>query len=40
MSIHHVTAIAGDPVKNLSFYTRDQTLIVSMILSATKGAII
>ena len=21
--IHHVTAIAGDPVKNLSFYTRD-----------------
>jgi glyoxalase family protein len=23
MSIHHVTAIAGDPVKNLSFYTRD-----------------
>jgi len=23
MSIHHVTAIAGDPAKNLSFYTRD-----------------
>ena len=23
MSIHHVTAIAGDPVKNLRFYTRD-----------------
>jgi glyoxalase family protein len=23
MSIHHVTAIAGDPVKNVSFYTRD-----------------
>src|ERR1700756_3197625 len=23
MSIHHVTAIAGDPLKNLSFYTRD-----------------
>jgi glyoxalase family protein len=23
MSIHHVTAIAGDPVRNLSFYTRD-----------------
>jgi glyoxalase family protein len=23
MSIHHVTAIAGDPVKNLDFYTRD-----------------
>jgi catechol 2,3-dioxygenase-like lactoylglutathione lyase family enzyme len=23
MSIHHVTAIAGDPVKNLGFYTRD-----------------
>jgi glyoxalase family protein len=23
MSIHHVTAIAGDPVKNLSFYRRD-----------------
>jgi glyoxalase family protein len=23
MGIHHVTAIAGDPVKNLSFYTRD-----------------
>jgi glyoxalase family protein len=23
MSIHHVTAIAGDPVKNLIFYTRD-----------------
>lgn len=23
MSIHHVTAIAGDAVKNLSFYTRD-----------------
>jgi glyoxalase family protein len=23
MSIHHVTAIAGDPIKNLSFYTRD-----------------
>jgi glyoxalase family protein len=23
MSIHHVTAIAGDPVKNLSFYARD-----------------
>src|SRR5260221_1577274 len=21
--IHHVTAISGDPVKNLSFYTRD-----------------
>jgi glyoxalase family protein len=21
--IHHVTAIAGDPVKNLSFYARD-----------------
>ena len=23
MSIHHVTAIAGDPVRNLRFYTRD-----------------
>jgi glyoxalase family protein len=23
LGIHHVTAIAGDPVKNLSFYTRD-----------------
>ena len=23
MSIHHVTAIAGDPVKNVGFYTRD-----------------
>jgi glyoxalase family protein len=23
MSIHHVTAIAGDPVENLSYYTRD-----------------
>jgi glyoxalase family protein len=23
MGIHHVTAIAGDPVKNLGFYTRD-----------------
>ena len=23
MGIHHVTAIAGDPVKNLSFYARD-----------------
>jgi glyoxalase family protein len=23
MSIHHVTAIAGDPVRNLSFYRRD-----------------
>jgi glyoxalase family protein len=23
MSIHHVTAIAGDPIKNLTFYTRD-----------------
>jgi Glyoxalase/Bleomycin resistance protein/Dioxygenase superfamily len=23
MSIHHVTAIAGDPVENLSFCTRD-----------------
>jgi hypothetical protein len=21
--IHHVTAIAGDPLKNLDFYTRD-----------------
>lgn len=40
MSIHHVTAIAGDPVKNLSFYARDQILIVSMILRATKGAMI
>ena len=23
MSIHHVTAIAGDPLKNFDFYTRD-----------------
>jgi glyoxalase family protein len=23
MSIHYVTAIAGDPVRNLSFYRRD-----------------
>jgi glyoxalase family protein len=26
LGIHHVTAIAGNPVKNLSFYSRDRGL--------------
>ena len=27
--IHRVTAIAGDPLKNLSFYTRDLGLLLA-----------